>query len=61
MLVTDIYFKEQLDLTVYPSHFFMPEHHTGYKNKVSGHRYATHLWGSEIGYDGMDDLLKEKK
>jgi hypothetical protein len=39
----------------------MPEHHTGHKNKVSGHRFAKHLWGSEIGYDGMDDLLKEKK
>jgi mannosyltransferase OCH1-like enzyme len=60
MLLSELYFKEQLNLTVYPSHFFMPEHHTGYKNNTTGHRFATHLWGSEIGYDSMDKVMEEK-
>jgi mannosyltransferase OCH1-like enzyme len=60
MLVTDVFFKQQVNLTVYPSHFFMPEHHTGYKSKVTGHRFASHLWGSDIGYDNMDEQLKGK-
>lgn len=59
MLVTDVFFKAQADLTVYPSHFFMPEHHTGYKSKVTGHHFASHLWGSGTGYDNMDDRLEE--
>jgi inositol phosphorylceramide mannosyltransferase catalytic subunit len=59
MLVTDVFFKAQANLTVYPSHFFMPEHHTGYKSKVTGHHFASHLWGSGTGYDNMDDRLEE--
>jgi inositol phosphorylceramide mannosyltransferase catalytic subunit len=60
MLVTDVFFKAQANLTVYPSHFFMPEHHTGYKSKVTGHHFASHLWGSGTGYDNMDDRLEEE-
>lgn len=60
MLVTDVFFKAQANLTVYPSHFFMPEHHTGYKSKVTGHTFANHLWGSGTGYDNMDDRLEEE-
>ena len=60
MLVTDVFFKAQANLTVYPSHFFLPEHHTGYKSKVTGHQFAKHLWGSDIGYDNMDDRLEEE-
>jgi inositol phosphorylceramide mannosyltransferase catalytic subunit len=60
MLVTDVFFKEQANLTVYPSHFFMPEHHTGYKSKVTGHHFAKHLWGSGTGYDNMDDRLEQE-
>jgi mannosyltransferase OCH1-like enzyme len=60
MLVTNIFFKAQANLTVYPSHFFMPEHHTGYKSKVTGHHFANHLWGSGTGYDNMDDRLEEE-
>lgn len=60
MLVTDVFFKAQANLTVYPSHFFMPEHHTGYKSKVTGHHFAGHLWGSDIGYDEMEKHLEGK-
>lgn len=60
MLVTDVFFKAQANLTVYPSHFFMPEHHTGYKSKVTGHHFASHLWGSGTGYDNMDNRLEEE-
>ena len=61
MLVTDIFFKNQPNLTVYPSHFFMPKHHTGYISKVTGNHFASHLWGSEIGYEIMDKTMNEER
>jgi mannosyltransferase OCH1-like enzyme len=60
ILVTDIFFKAQANITIYPSHFFLPEHHTGYKSKVTGHHFANHLWGSDIGYDNMDNEMQRK-
>ena len=60
ILVTDIFFKYQANMTIYPSHFFIPEHHTGYKSKVTGHHFANHLWGSDIGYDNMDNEMQRK-
>jgi hypothetical protein len=36
----------------------MPEHHSGYVSKVTGHHFARHLWGSGTGYDNMDGRLK---
>lgn len=60
MLVTDVFFKAQADLTVYPSHFFMRTHHSGYVSKVSGHHFADHLWGSSIGYDNMNNEMRKK-
>jgi mannosyltransferase OCH1-like enzyme len=60
ILVTDIFFKAQANITIYPSHFFIPEHHTGYKSKVTGHHFANHLWGSDIGYDNMDNEMQRK-
>lgn len=59
MLVTDTFFKQQANLTVYPSHFFMPEHHSGYVSKVTGHTFGKHLWGSSIGYDDMGRKINE--
>jgi mannosyltransferase OCH1-like enzyme len=59
MLVTDVFFKKQANLTVYPSHFFMPKHHSGYVSKITGHHFASHLWGSDIGYDNMDSHIKD--
>lgn len=57
LLVTDVFFKKQANLTVYPSHFFMAEHHSGYVSKVTGHHFASHLWGSGNGYDNIDQQL----
>jgi inositol phosphorylceramide mannosyltransferase catalytic subunit len=59
MLVTDVFFKQQANLTVYPSHFFMPEHHSGYVSKVTGHTFGKHLWGSSIGYDDIERKINE--
>ena len=58
MLMSDVYFKKQANLTVYPSHFFLPKHHTGYESKVTGHRFADHIWGSDTGYDNMNERAK---
>jgi mannosyltransferase OCH1-like enzyme len=57
-LVTDVFFRAQANLTVYPSHFFMRTHHSGYVSKVTGHHFADHLWGSSIGYDDMDKQIR---
>jgi mannosyltransferase OCH1-like enzyme len=53
-MLSDLYFKHQPDLTVYPSHFFIQTHHTGYKTNVTGHYFANQLWGSVNGYSNMD-------
>lgn len=58
MLLTEVFFNTQPNLTIYPSHYFLPEHHTGYKSKVTGNVFANHLWGSEIGYDNMNERVK---
>lgn len=58
MLVTDVFFKQKPNLTVYPSHFFMPKHHTGFESKATGHRFADHIWGSDTGYDNMNERAK---
>jgi len=60
MLLTHAYFETQANLTIYPSHYFLPEHHTGYKNPTTGNVFANHLWGSEIGYDNMDKEMEKK-
>jgi mannosyltransferase OCH1-like enzyme len=33
LMMSDIFFKKQANLTVYPSHFFLPKHHTATKLK----------------------------
>lgn len=58
LLMSDVFFKKQANLTVYPSHFFLPRHHTGYETKVKGHRFADHIWGSDTGYDNMNERVK---
>lgn len=58
MLMSDVYFKKQANLTVYPSHFFLPKHHTGLESNVTGHRFADHWWGSDTGYDNMNERAK---
>ena len=41
-------------LKIYPSHYFIPEHHTGVKYHGSGPIYAMQLWGSTRGSIGYD-------
>lgn len=57
MLVTDVFFKRQANMTIYPSHFFMPEHHSGFVTKVTGHTFCKHLWGSGAGYDNINQQM----
>lgn len=59
MLVTNVYFKKNPTLTVYPSHFFIQDHHAGVRTVAQGHYFANHLWGSAIGYNDMDSHIKE--
>ena len=58
LMLSEIFFNKHPDLTVYPSHFFIQTHHTGYSTKVTGHHFADQLWGSSIGYDHMDKVMK---
>ena len=58
LMLSEVYFQHQPNLTVYPSNFFLPKHHSGYETKVTGHRFADHIWGSETGYDNMNERAK---
>jgi mannosyltransferase OCH1-like enzyme len=60
-LLSELFFKRHANLTVYPSHYFLPEHLTGYVSKVKGHRFASHMWGSVNGYNQMDEKMEKKK
>lgn len=55
LMLSEVYFQKQPNLTIYPSHFFMPRHHTGYESKATGNRFADHIWGSDTGYDNMNE------
>ncbi len=53
-LVTDTVRKYSMtSLTVYPSHYFIPSHHTGSVYKGKGIVFAEHYWGStpNSGYE----------
>lgn len=45
------------DLTIYPSHYFLPTHYTGCKYTGTGQVYAKQFWGS-TGGDRYDHLNK---
>jgi mannosyltransferase OCH1-like enzyme len=60
-LLSDLFFKKRANLTVYPSHFFLPEHLTGHISNVTGHRFASHMWGSVNGYNQMDEKMEKKQ
>lgn len=38
-----------VNLTVYPSHYFLPKHHTGLEYTGAGPVFARQLWGSTLG------------
>ena len=45
-------------LKIYPSHYFIPEHHTGLKYTGLGPVYAMQLWGSTKGTIGYELIHK---
>lgn len=44
--VTKTFYELKYPLTVYPSHYFIPEHFSGQKYEGNGQVFATQLWGS---------------
>ena len=59
LALTQAYFKYKYsDLTIFPSHFFIPEHFTGLRYEGSGPVFAQQEWGStRRSYDQL--YLKE--
>lgn len=37
---------QPIDLTIFPSHFFIPNHYSGYTYKGTGKIYADQMWGT---------------
>lgn len=47
LLLTECYKANRyINLTIYPSHFFLPRHHTGLEYSGNGHVFAKQAWGS---------------
>ena len=44
--VTETFQKTQYPLTIYPSHYFIPDHFSGMEYKGKGPVFASQLWGS---------------
>ena len=63
--LTDVWERFQYpNLTVYPSHFFIPEHFSGQRYTGAGHRFAKQFWGSTRKiYDSlyMQECLEERE
>ncbi len=51
--LTDLFRQTGYDLTIYPSHYFIRDHFSGTHYSGTGHCFATQLWGSTKGYDGI--------
>lgn len=47
--VTNTFRKTGWPLTIYPSHYFIPEHFSGHKYEGKGPVFANQLWGSTKG------------
>jgi mannosyltransferase OCH1-like enzyme len=45
-LITNVWSKNKFPLTVYPSHYFYPNHHTGFRYTGNGHVFCEQLWQS---------------
>lgn len=46
--VTETYLDSGIDITVYPSHYFIPNHYTGQRYSGGGAVYAEQVWGSTV-------------
>ena len=49
--ITQVYIESGYDLTVYPSHYFVPSHYSGRKYNGNGQTFADQLWGTTQGYE----------
>lgn len=57
MRITETWRAHQYPLTVYPSHYFIPEHFAGQQYKGTGPVFATQWWGSTRGsYEHLPHL-----
>lgn len=55
--LTEVWRREAYaNLTIYPSHYFIPEHYSGVKYTGRGPVFATHLWA---GTRGLYDTLHQ--
>lgn len=55
---TDFVHEQRASLTVYPSHYFIPRHYTGWRYTGGGHVFGAQLWGStELDYASAEDLV----
>lgn len=47
LLITQMHrFEKYINLTIYPSHFFIPRHYDGLEYSGDGHVFAKQAWGS---------------
>lgn len=44
------------ELTLWPSHYFIPEHYTGTQYTGHGHVFCRHFWGSHIPYSEIQKI-----
>ena len=49
LLTKTIFRNRYTPITIYPSHYFIPEHYSGVKYKGTGKSYCTQLWASTAG------------
>lgn len=49
LLTKTIFQNRYTPITIYPSHYFIPEHYSGLKHRGIGKTYCRHLWGSTVG------------
>lgn len=49
LLTSTIFKNKYTAITIYPSHYFIPEHYSGIKYKGLGKSYSNQLWGSTLG------------
>lgn len=48
-LITDVWSKTRFPLTIYPSHYFYPTHHSGFRYEGNGVVFCDQLWASTLG------------
>lgn len=57
-LITSLWSRSKHPLTVYPSHYFYPKHHTGLEYNGSGKVFARQEWASTKNLYGFNSYKK---